>query len=275
MLRKRIGKILIAAWLMAFIFSINPIEVLAAEIVSVTFPTANKEGDSPFDFIIDPQALLYETGASAYGGGKVEEGAFLLFRNHEGDYDFSRISDYLMVRNNSEQPAVVTVNAVLDGLDEVDIVDYKDFDDSDSCSLYLALVDDDGNEMPIPAEDAASISFELDAYSECSFGLTGACNEKADWGNLSLNPSVNVIWSVETLTNTDEEIGEISNNDAEQIDDTASDSLSINSMPDESIQDADTISDNSIDDATPSSDNVSLSENDALISDDADWENGV
>ena len=30
MLRKRIGKILIAAWLMAFIFSINPIEVLAA-----------------------------------------------------------------------------------------------------------------------------------------------------------------------------------------------------------------------------------------------------
>ena len=51
------------------------------DIISVDFPTLQEDEDSPFDFFIDPQNLLFETGASLYGGGVVDEGANLLFHN--------------------------------------------------------------------------------------------------------------------------------------------------------------------------------------------------
>ena len=64
------------------------------EIISVDLPTVVDE--SPFDFYIDPQGLLYDTGAVRHGGGVVEEGAYLLFHNHDdGEYDFSGRSDRL------------------------------------------------------------------------------------------------------------------------------------------------------------------------------------
>ena len=134
-----------------------PLEVYGSDVISVALPAISEYGDSPFDFIIDPQGLIYETDAAKYGGGRVEEGATLLFRNHEGDYDFSSRSDRLSVRNQSNVPAIVTITACVSDLGGVDVVDYPVFDD-ESCSIYLAIVDDEGNEQPVSENGEVSYS---------------------------------------------------------------------------------------------------------------------
>lgn len=69
--------------------SIQTDSVSGGDIVNVVLPTVTAGETSPLDFLLDPQGLLYETGAMRYGGGVVEEGATLLFRNSGGSYDFS------------------------------------------------------------------------------------------------------------------------------------------------------------------------------------------
>ena len=88
------------------------------EIISVDLPTVSDE--SPFDFYIDPQGLLYETDGMRYGGGVVEEGAYLLFRNHDdGEYDFSRYSDRLSVTNRSTVPVIVKITAKISDIGDL------------------------------------------------------------------------------------------------------------------------------------------------------------
>lgn len=59
--------------------TILPVEVFGKDVVSVGIPVVPEGEKSPFDFILDPQGLIYETDAMRYGGGTVEEGATLLF----------------------------------------------------------------------------------------------------------------------------------------------------------------------------------------------------
>jgi hypothetical protein len=211
-----------------------PLEVYGKDVVSLALPTISEEGESPFDFIIDPQNLIYETDAARYGGGKVEEGATLLFRNHEGEYDFSRRSDRLTVKNQSNVPVEVTISACVENRGEIDIVGNTDFGDSDSCSMYLAIVDDEGNEKPISEDGEISVSTEMhrapdDAYvyrideesgsysyefsrspdeidfDSYSFGLIGYCNPNGNWQDISVHPVVRVTWKVEPVLSEEEQ----------------------------------------------------------------------
>ena len=210
-----------------------PLEVYGNDVVSVALPSVSEGGDSPFDFIIDPQELIFATDAAKYGGGKVEEGATLLFRNHDGEYDFSRRSDRLTVKNQSNVPVVVTITASIDDLGDIDVVGSPDFGDSDACSMYLAVVDDEGNEKPISEEGEISVSTEMheapeDAYvyrideengsysyefsrspeeidfDSYSFGLTGYCNPNGNWQDISIHPIVRITWKVEPLLSEEE-----------------------------------------------------------------------
>lgn len=210
-----------------------PLEVYGKDVVSVALPSVSEDGDSPFDFIIDPQELIFATDAAKYGGGKVEEGATLLFRNHDGEYDFSRRSDRLTVKNQSNVPVVVTITASIDDLGDIDVVGSPDFGDSDACSMYLAVVDDEGNEKPISEEGEISVSTEMrkapeDAYvyrideengsysyefsrspeeidfDSYSFGLTGYCNPNGNWQDISIHPIVRITWKVEPLLSEEE-----------------------------------------------------------------------
>lgn len=209
-----------------------PLEVYGKDVISVALPAINEEAGSPFDFILDPQQLIYETDAAKYGGGRVEEGATLLFRNHEGDYDFSRLSDRLSVRNQSNVPATVTITASVSDLDGVEVVGSPDFDD-ESCSVYLAIVDDEGNEQPVSENGEVSVSIEMrsapeDAYyfrhdeetgeylyefstdpenidfDTYSFGLVGYCNPNGNWEDISVHPRVTVTWDVEPIMSEEE-----------------------------------------------------------------------
>nr|WP_296437883.1 hypothetical protein [uncultured Acetatifactor sp.] len=88
-----------------------PAETRAREdILSVELPVIAEGEPSPFDFILDPWGLLYETSAIRYGGGAVEESATMLFHNKEREYDFSRYSDKLSIANPSGIPVIVTVS---------------------------------------------------------------------------------------------------------------------------------------------------------------------
>ncbi|MBO4912350.1 MAG: hypothetical protein J5504_06450 [Butyrivibrio sp.] len=210
-----------------------PLEVYGKDVVSVALPSVSEDGDSPFDFIIDPQELIFATDAAKYGGGKVEGGATLLFRNHDGEFDFSRRSDRLTVKNQSNVPVVVTITASIDDLGDIDVVGSPDFGDSDACSMYLAVVDDEGNEKPISEEGEISVSTEMreapeDAYvyrideengsysyefsrspeeidfDSYSFGLTGYCNPNGNWQDISIHPIVRITWKVEPLLSEEE-----------------------------------------------------------------------
>ncbi|SFU65948.1 hypothetical protein [Butyrivibrio sp. M55] len=211
-----------------------PLEVYGKDVVSVALPAISEGGESPFDFVIDPQGLIFATDAAKYGGGKVEEGATILFRNHEGEYDFSRRSDALTVKNRSNVPVVVTVTASIENLGDIEISGNTDFGDSDVCGMYLAVVDDEGNEKPISEDGEISISTEMhrapdDAYvyrideengsysyelsrspeeidfDSYSFGLTGYCNPNGNWQDISVHPVVRVTWKVEPVLSEEEE----------------------------------------------------------------------
>lgn len=178
--------------------------VSGGDIVNIILPTVSEGETSPFNFILDPQGLIYETGAMRYGGGVVEEGATLLFRNSEGPYDFSRVSDMLTVSNLGNDSVTVTVSAYISDYEGFDIGSSDYFTGNISPVIYLALSDDKGNVWPLSAEREASIAMEMAAASggeptTYSFGLTGACNPNVSLQGIEAHPVVTVTWHVETI----------------------------------------------------------------------------
>ena len=196
------------------------------EIISVDLPTIGEE--SPFDFFIDPQRLIYETNAAKYGGGTVEEGASLLFHNYKNkDFDFSSYSDSLKVINRSTVPVVVRVTAKITDLGDIKLEQDDAFEGEESNAIYLAVVDDEGNERPLSEEGEVVLEVEMKEapaeaytyyyneeqdvyeyvstdkedidYDTYSFGLRGECNIDADWSELSASPKVIVTWEVEPV----------------------------------------------------------------------------
>lgn len=205
-----------------------PLEVMREDVVALELPTIDEGEISVFDFVLDPQKLLYATGAARLGGGTVEEEATLLFRNSEGQYDFSKYSDQLTVTNRSTVPVRLTISACIEDLGEMQVVESDDFTDSEDCSIYMAVVDSQGNVLPLSADGEVSVSFEMQAapgnayvyrlneelqtyqlemsqaldkidFDEYSFGLVGACNPNANWQNISVHPVVTVTWRVEPM----------------------------------------------------------------------------
>ena len=208
------------------------------EIISVDLPTVGDE--SPFDFYIDPQGLLYDTGAVRHGGGVVEEGAYLLFHNHDdGEYDFSGRSDRLKVTNRSTVPVNIKITAKISDLGDLRMDQDGSFEDEDDCAIYLAIVDDEGNERVLSEDGEVSVEVTLSSapseaytfrydestdtyeyvyqndedisFDSYSFGLRGACNANADWSGISASPRVMVTWSVDPVypdrsEETDEDI---------------------------------------------------------------------
>lgn len=206
-----------------------PTDALEKDIISVDLPTVKEDEDSPFDFIIDPHNLLFETDAAVFGGGVVEEGANLLFHNRtEGEFDFSKYSDSLGVTNRSTVPVMVTISAKITDADDLQIVQDKDFTKDDLPYVYLALVDDKGNEQPISKDGEVSINVKMEKapknayvytfdpetgkyeyglpassedidFDTYSFGLTGECSSNADWSNVAVHPKITVTWDVEPI----------------------------------------------------------------------------
>lgn len=169
------------------------------KLISVEFPIPEEGENSPFDFVLDPYRLLFRTGAGKYGGGSVEEGATLLFRNRDGEYTFSRYSDYLTVVNQGEQPVAVTVSATVSGLEGMELASTDDFSEWEEQVIYLALTDETGRTQPLSTEEEVSFNRVVEPGS-WSLRLTGACNPDADWQRMtSVCPRISIRWYVESV----------------------------------------------------------------------------
>ena len=217
------------------------------EIISVDLPTVGDE--SPFDFFIDPQGLLYDTGAVRHGGGVVEEGAYLLFHNHDdGEYDFSGRSDRLSVTNRSTIPVNITITAKISDLGNLRMDQDGSFEDEDDCAIYLAIVDDEGNERVLSEDGEVSVEATLSSapseaytfrydesmdtyeyvyqndedisFDSYSFGLRGECNASADWSDTKAYPRVMVTWTVDPIYSDREDIEESDDADEEHIEES-------------------------------------------------------
>lgn len=217
------------------------------EIISVDLPTVGDE--SPFDFYIDPQGLLYDTGAVRYGGGVVEEGTYLLFHNHDdGEYDFSGRSDRLSVTNRSTVPVNIKITAKISDLGDLRMDQDGSFEDEDDCAIYLSIVDDEGNERVLSEDGEVSVEVMLNSapseaytfrydestdtyeyvyqndedisFDSYSFGLRGECNANADWSGISVSPRVMVTWSVEPVYPDDEGSSVDYDQEEEEIEET-------------------------------------------------------
>ena len=79
-----------------------------SDICQVIFP-----GDTEhvFDFIMDPQRLISQTNAAAYGGSVFEADATLFFRRRDGGVpeDYSSSSDALVIVNGGTADVELTV----------------------------------------------------------------------------------------------------------------------------------------------------------------------
>lgn len=191
------------------------LEAIRGDTISVDLPAVSEE-TSPFDFFLDPGGLLYETDAMRYGGGSVQEGATMLFRNRDGKYDFSGDSDKLEITNRGDMPVILTISASINDLDGIDVIDRDNLSGNGNTSIYLALIDDRGEEQPLSEDMKAEIRMELDP-GVYSFGLTGACSIDADWQKIDVHPRVTVTWNVEPLLAEekapDKEVNDKSNED--------------------------------------------------------------
>lgn len=223
------------------------------EVISVILPVVEER--DPFSFFIDPLHIFYNTFGNSGGDITVEEDTCLLFYNRdESEYTLSSQSDSLTIINKSTVPVEVTITAKLEDVNGISVMQEEIFEDRDVCDLYLALVDNEGNEQPLSEDGEVTVSVKLDkapldayayvldentgeyryvcqsgkvAFDTYSFGLKGACNEKGDWTGINGTPHVTISWNVEPVNPTGEESEE------ESVEKTGS--ISENTIPDEDV----------------------------------------
>lgn len=174
------------------------------EVVQVVLPTS---AVGIFDFILDPQELIRETDAAAYGGKKFEDGATLFFERSDGrtEEDYASDSDAITITNRGNGPLEVSVNASISvtNAEGLAMTDDREFTDDIGASLYLALTDGETT-VPITLDEGADIHVVLPADSEemgendqYLFWLTGEANRNGDWSDLKdMEIEVTVTWDV-------------------------------------------------------------------------------
>lgn len=178
--------------------------VQASRVFQVIFP-----GDTEhiFDFIMDPQKLISQTDAAAYGDSVFEEDATLFFRRMDGRAaeDYSSSSDALVITNvgTEDVDIVLTASITWDSAEGIHMADDPGFPEDMDASLYLALTDGEQTEAIVGEEGASihttlkGVSEENGAHQEYRFWLTGAVNENGDWSQAEgAVPKVTVTWDV-------------------------------------------------------------------------------
>lgn len=189
-----------------------------------------------FDFILDPQELIYKTNASAYEGKLFEEGATLFFKRTEGEalVDYSSTSDAVTITNKGEAPidVVITAGITVVAKDEFAMSDDREFTDDTRPGIYLALTDGE-TEVPImgEGEEAASLTItippasEEEGANECSFRLTGAANKHGDWSGMGdISFEVAVTWMVVAEEETEPETENVDKPQGQEMEQPDSDS---------------------------------------------------
>ncbi len=114
------------------------VEEHPVDIVKTQLPILGE--NSPFDFIIDPMNLLYQTSPE----GTVEEGASVLFKNTDSEYDFSHRSDMINFINKGNVPVKLIITANIRNPESVPLVGSTYELSGNEPGLFMALADDTG-----------------------------------------------------------------------------------------------------------------------------------
>lgn len=195
------------------------------DVYQVILPT---DVNGIFDFVFDPQKLIEETDAAAYGGTSFEKGATVYFHRSDGQVaeEYSSSSDHVTIINRSTVPVDIQIDVAMstESLSGITMTADRSFTNDASTSLYLALIDGEytvpvGTEnscirttLPAAPEEAFEYGYDQEQgkytcrlkedlngiqFPEYSFQLTGAVNEKGNWAELgNVSPLVNVTWKV-------------------------------------------------------------------------------
>lgn len=183
----------------------SPEIVSVADAVQVVLPT---DHDHMFDFILDPERLIYQTGATAYENRRFEEDATLFFRRtDDAEMDYSGASDVITIINkgSTKVEAIVTAKMDTSSLGDITLTDDIAFTDDTDTSIFLALTDGE-NFIPIDEEEGAVLRISMPVDTEeaqeekedsCRFWLTGAANSNGNWRKLTEGaPRVIVSWKL-------------------------------------------------------------------------------
>ena len=169
---------------------------------------------SMFDFSVDPYGLIEKTNAVRYGGGRVEPGARVIFKNHGEAYDFSSHSDPVTLYNLEDKAVSVTAVMQIAQLEHVLFADRLDSEQESHPylpTLYLALIDEYGNRGAVNQDGIAVIQAEIPAgengeASAYSFRLWADCNTEADWSNVDVRANLAVTWVIKPISAEEEEV---------------------------------------------------------------------
>lgn len=98
--------------------------------------------ENVFDFIMDPQQLINQTGAAAYDGKAFEENATLFFERSDGavEEDYSSTSDSVTIANEGTADLDISLTVTMDpqSIEGITMTDDREFTGDGSTSLYLA-----------------------------------------------------------------------------------------------------------------------------------------
>ena len=175
------------------------------ETINIKLPDLTESGSSPFDFIMDPYGMINSTNAAKYGGKNFEEGATFYFENTDGYYDYSHHSDWLKVVSRSSVSIKVNIEARINNISAIKLTSDNTFYGDKNPSIYMALVDNMGNLVPLDENGIATICTEMDAledensFNVYSFSLVGACNPNGKWDKVDEMPQISVSWTVESI----------------------------------------------------------------------------
>lgn len=178
-----------------------------------------------FDFILDPEGLIAETGGDRYLSATFATDASLYFpvapTTDNGNANYDNKSDKLTVTNKGNVQIDVTLTATFTD-NTLALTTDKTFADDTEETVYLALVssdaqevalDGDSNEAELTATVAGVDSSKFETqwvtneykyvftgttsdYQTFDFWLTGACNTAGDWSEYTGTPTIDVVWEV-------------------------------------------------------------------------------
>lgn len=195
--------------------------VAKGDVFDVVFPTVS---DGTFNYILDPDGLIAQTGGDKYSGKTFESGKSLYFlrstaSNATPANNYMNTSDEITVVNKSTQDIDLTVTAKVAAVDGIEMATSSNAFRSDGPALYLAVsgkgsADATATEKAITTDGIAlspTIAADTDAYEvvwnattnqyekdkttaaqadnyagfkSYTFQLTGACNNHAGWSSL-------------------------------------------------------------------------------------------
>jgi hypothetical protein len=196
------------------------------DVVNIQYPIIGE--NSPFDFIVDPMGLIYETSAARYDGGRVEEGAGVLFRNTGSDYSFSGKSDLLSIVNKGNVPVKVEIIASMDYSGQAVIVDDISKLEGTDPSMFFGLMGESGLLSVFTKEGKTVVDMILEPAPEGTyayiwnenlqryemkmlegvdeskfdtfkFGVMANCNKEGNWSGVTSLPRISVTWKTEPI----------------------------------------------------------------------------